>query len=404
MSFRFRRTIKILPGVRLTIGWGGIGLNIGRRGLSIGFGKRGVRLNVGLPGTGISYSKKISKSYDRLFNSGQSKKHEANSIEPVELDGVEYTLGPHFFEPILTRVNTKKKLSKKAEEKFLKDHSKAIDDYLEETAKKLSRKIVFAGVLHLSPSVRGSREFDRAICAPELPERPKVPIIPSIPEQSYLYFGRRAELSGDRLRRYRKELGSWIKNWREQTKGIESNWGPYSNAHSKTLRCREIAKLKIADDRSYLGEILKARIDRVSWPRNTNIELDVEGYAHTQTVALLVDLPNLDDLPTKIVEKVSGSKRLHLLSLTTKQRLTLSQGWALSTAAALIILVYETDPHIQNVKIFGKMRTSKGADEIVVRPVFTISIDRLTFDWEVGDLFTDEDIGEMANRDWCKLH
>jgi len=59
MGFRFRRTIRILPGVRLNISKGGISTSIGRPGATINIGRTGTRATVGLPGTGLSYSEKL---------------------------------------------------------------------------------------------------------------------------------------------------------------------------------------------------------------------------------------------------------------------------------------------------------------------------------------------------------
>jgi hypothetical protein len=56
MGFRFRRSIKILPGVRLNVGKCGISTSIGIRGAHITVGKTGTRATVGLPGSGISYT------------------------------------------------------------------------------------------------------------------------------------------------------------------------------------------------------------------------------------------------------------------------------------------------------------------------------------------------------------
>ena len=53
MPFRFHRSIKILPGIKLNISKGGVSTSFGRRGFSINVGKRGVTENVGLPGTGL---------------------------------------------------------------------------------------------------------------------------------------------------------------------------------------------------------------------------------------------------------------------------------------------------------------------------------------------------------------
>jgi hypothetical protein len=56
MGFRFRRSIKILPGVRLNFGKRGISTSIGIRGAHITLGKTGTRTTVGLPGSGLSYT------------------------------------------------------------------------------------------------------------------------------------------------------------------------------------------------------------------------------------------------------------------------------------------------------------------------------------------------------------
>jgi hypothetical protein len=60
MSLRFRKTIKLLPGVRLNLSRSGISTSIGRRGATLNIGgKRGPRATVGLPGTGLSYTERL---------------------------------------------------------------------------------------------------------------------------------------------------------------------------------------------------------------------------------------------------------------------------------------------------------------------------------------------------------
>jgi Protein of unknown function (DUF4236)/Bacterial SH3 domain len=54
--FRFRRSIKILPGVRWNIGKKSTSVSLGGRGLTYTIGTKGSRTTVGIPGTGISYT------------------------------------------------------------------------------------------------------------------------------------------------------------------------------------------------------------------------------------------------------------------------------------------------------------------------------------------------------------
>jgi len=59
MAIRFRKTIKLAPGVRLNISKSGISTSVGTKGASVNVGKRGARATAGIPGTGISYQTKL---------------------------------------------------------------------------------------------------------------------------------------------------------------------------------------------------------------------------------------------------------------------------------------------------------------------------------------------------------
>ena len=63
--FRFRRSIKILPGVRWNIGKKSTSLSIGPRGAHYTVGTAGSRTTVGIPGTGLSYTD-IHKSHAQV--------------------------------------------------------------------------------------------------------------------------------------------------------------------------------------------------------------------------------------------------------------------------------------------------------------------------------------------------
>jgi hypothetical protein len=58
MSWRFRRRLKILPGLWISLSKKGGSLSVGGHGLTANISKKGVRETVGLPGTGISYQTK----------------------------------------------------------------------------------------------------------------------------------------------------------------------------------------------------------------------------------------------------------------------------------------------------------------------------------------------------------
>ena len=55
MGFRFRRSIRLLPGVKLNLSKSGVSVSLGGKGASFNIGPRGTRTTVGIPGTGLSY-------------------------------------------------------------------------------------------------------------------------------------------------------------------------------------------------------------------------------------------------------------------------------------------------------------------------------------------------------------
>jgi hypothetical protein len=57
MGFRFRRSIKVIPGIRINLGKSGFSsVSVGGHGITKNFSKKGTKTTFGLPGTGLSYS------------------------------------------------------------------------------------------------------------------------------------------------------------------------------------------------------------------------------------------------------------------------------------------------------------------------------------------------------------
>jgi hypothetical protein len=55
MGLRFRRTVRVLPGMHLNLSQRGLSTTLGAAGLSMNLGRHGMRPNIGLPGTGLTY-------------------------------------------------------------------------------------------------------------------------------------------------------------------------------------------------------------------------------------------------------------------------------------------------------------------------------------------------------------
>jgi tetratricopeptide (TPR) repeat protein len=83
VSVRFRKSIKILPGVRINLSKSGPSLSIGGGGLTLNYGKHGVRTTADLPG-GLYYTKLHGDKKDESAETGQKGKRKTGEVAPVE--------------------------------------------------------------------------------------------------------------------------------------------------------------------------------------------------------------------------------------------------------------------------------------------------------------------------------
>lgn len=79
MGLRFRKSIKIAPGVRLNVGKKSVGVSVGNKYGGVSFNsKTGARARVSAPGTGVSYSTKIGNNHKGQSNKKYTYDHTQN--------------------------------------------------------------------------------------------------------------------------------------------------------------------------------------------------------------------------------------------------------------------------------------------------------------------------------------
>jgi hypothetical protein len=61
MALRFRRTMKIAPGIRLNLTKKGISARVGPKGAGVTIGTSGTTVSAGIPGSGLHVSQKVKK-------------------------------------------------------------------------------------------------------------------------------------------------------------------------------------------------------------------------------------------------------------------------------------------------------------------------------------------------------
>ena len=86
MGWRFRKSVKIAPGIRLNFSKSGISTSVGVKGARITFGPDGTYVNTGIPGTGLYNREKVSfKHSENTTYNENSFLHETTSEEELPI-------------------------------------------------------------------------------------------------------------------------------------------------------------------------------------------------------------------------------------------------------------------------------------------------------------------------------
>jgi hypothetical protein len=90
MGFRFRKSIKLAPGVRLNVGKKGVGVSVGGKGARISSSSRGTTFSAGIPGSGLSYQKQLTSrsktsrtNYQKILKEQQKLQEQEKAKEIV---------------------------------------------------------------------------------------------------------------------------------------------------------------------------------------------------------------------------------------------------------------------------------------------------------------------------------
>jgi hypothetical protein len=93
---KFRKSVKIAPGIKLNFSKSGVSTTFGVKGASVNAGKDGVFLNTGIPGTGVYDRTKISGGAapdSAEPDSDLSETETGPEAEPVKMTALEFLCG-----------------------------------------------------------------------------------------------------------------------------------------------------------------------------------------------------------------------------------------------------------------------------------------------------------------------
>lgn len=350
MSFRFRKSITLAPGLRLNLGTRGASLSAGPRGASVTIGRNGIFGNVGLPGTGLSYRTRLDVGRGTV-----SEANETELLPSVPTTAVVTEAG----ELRLTDPDGKA-LTNDARNAALRRNRTALQDLLERRAIELNGwfdRLLRPHLKTPAPSM-ASIAFNIdpfPLPKPEKPERDE-------PGLFGAWFGGRASAESKfqgELAHYRSAISEW--------RAAEEN---YQIAQEAALRRHEIWQ---SGDVQAAQMRFEERLGMISWPRETLI-----GYQASEVdLQIDIDLPEIEDMPAETARVLRGEMRVEMTEKGEAERRRDYASHVHSIAFRVTGEAFAAMGGLQSVLISGfSQRVSRAIGQVEAEYLYSVRIDR----------------------------
>ena len=318
MSIRFRKSIKLMPGVRVNFGAKSGSLTVGPRGGSVSFGSRGVYSNVGIPGSGISYRSKIGGGSASNVSSSRAYSGQAQNKRYVEM---KIALSLQEDGTIIFRDENNNLLDDNYVAQAKRQNREFIFNWLEENCVEINQKISDLINIHFTtPSPDTEITFTPVpyeVIPPVEPSSifPEPMPTPPIPKP-YGFLAKRIKFFRNQVdkRNLKKQIGfqNATIRWHEHKRAFEVDFAEKISEYQKNLsdyqnaknifdgeqeKRRKFIEEDRLNDQLAMQEFLTESLESIVWPRETNISFEVSTDG--RQVMLDVDLPEIEDMPTQ---------------------------------------------------------------------------------------------------------
>lgn len=326
---RFRKSIKLAPGLRMNLSGGGVSWSVGTRGASVSFGKRGTYLNTGIPGTGLYSRERIGGSIKPAPNSTSKATTNVQITVKIEDDGTIRFIDSNGNPAPDSWIKAAKQQKGDVIKSLIQSECDNINQQIE----------ALAELYQYTPSPTSvpkytSLEFDLAI--------------PKEPSQSNLgFFSSLFKSKRERIEKANNELlTSHLKSVDEWNKSKQIFQEQESNR-------KKYIEQDIYSDTSAMLSHLENCLQDITWPKETLISFDL--FDNGKRVFLDVDLPEIEDIPNKTASVPSRGLKLSIKEMSATQ----------------VQKLYMRHVHAIGFRIIGEVFASLPISEEVVLSAYT---------------------------------
>lgn len=373
MGLRFRKSIKICKGIKVNFAKTGASLSLGGRGFSTNFGSSGVKQTVGIPGTGVSFRNNLGTSSHKKASIKKHKKHFNQKISfLLRMDGdghiqIQDSNGiPITNETVLRKIRATEAYRLKKQEldsqrqvllQQTYDESIAQNEQficIHRLSQSVEKESLFRDVLNdLTPIVYEIQPFDTPC-----PEEAEI--------RSLLMEEAKKNVKGNLFQRGSKRKKFVEDNIKERYSQAVSEWEAAKERFSKWQQEKAAEEngrfeKEYEEQKAYLEGLIIGNPDAIekgieSWLSSCEFPLDISVdyslFLEKQTVFLDIDLPEIEEMPSKeIVRLESGNLREKNKTQTTIRQEYVK--FVLGLAIFISSHIFNISPYIKRVVASG---------------------------------------------------
>ncbi len=352
MGFRFRKSFKLAPGVRLNMSGSGFSWTLGPRGASMNFSSRGTRRNIDLPG-GFSFQDRVS---------GLTKSSDHSGSLPAEGTNLKITIrtqddGTLAFDdadgnPLPAHLVTMAK----------EQQGDAIKNLLIRGCEEMNQKMDGIESIHLqTPHPNQNPGFVSQ------PFTGDPPIFPFMQE-----LGFAGKVFPWVKRRIRNENEARVTEYQDRMR----TWETMKAVHDK----KELERRRFIDDglgnnTDAMQALVMQRLQGIQWPRETAIQMEISPDG--ERVALDVDLPEIEDIPTKVASYSGRGWKLTVKTLSETKVAQLYMRHIHGIGFRVVGEVFATLPRVRQITLSGySQRPSPATGQVVDDYLYSVRVSR----------------------------
>lgn len=344
MALRFRRSIKLAPGIRMNLSKSGMSWTLGPRGASVGIGKRGAKLNTNFLGFSASHS--LSRP----------------TPPPTATQKMRITCIINDNGELLFQDSDGNDVSQDLVKKTKTQNRDAISELIQSACDRINNDLEALAHIHLyTPS---PEEQPRFIPSPfeEIP-----PQAPSTKQPRWW-----ESFLKTRLEKINKENHANLSQYHQDL----SNWEQLKTLHEQNQSEQQhLIEQGIYTNVDSMAHWFELNLQDIIWPRETLISLEIMDEG--RHILMDVDLPEIEDMPSKSATVPTRGLKLSIKELPATRIRKLYMAHIHAIAFRLIGEAFALLPVSQCVTISGfSQRNNTATGQLQDDYLYSVQVQR----------------------------